>query len=132
MFGLGLRSGQCRSASVSSKQRVGWRTAVTLAANSIEFLAKEMANPDSQWSLGTFGGIAEYRRDKDEPVTLTRSGNVFSAVTPRGGIRIEARPDLRLFASESTTRESWAHRVSLCLRESECAMNQRTVLTELG
>jgi hypothetical protein len=65
-------------------------------------------------------------------VTLTRNGNAFSAVTARGGVRIVARPDLRLFASESTTRESWAHRISLCLREDQCAMNQRSVLTELG
>jgi hypothetical protein len=91
-----------------------------------------MANPDSQWSLGTFGGIAEFMRDRDEPVTLARDGNSFSAVTPRGGVRIDVRPDLRLFASESTTRESWAHRISLCLREDQCTMNQRTVLTELG
>jgi hypothetical protein len=103
-----------------------------LSEGSVEFLAREMANADAQWSLGTFGGIAEYMRDRDEPVTLARDGNTFSAVTPRGGIRIEARPELRLFASESTTRESWAHRVSLCLREDQCAMNQRTVLTELG
>jgi hypothetical protein len=25
-----------------------------------------MANPESQWSVGTFGGIAEYVRDSDE------------------------------------------------------------------
>jgi hypothetical protein len=71
-------------------------------------------------------------RDPDEPVTLTRKENSFSAVTARGGVRIETRPDLRLFASESTTRESWAHRISLCLRDDQCAMNRRTVLTELG
>jgi hypothetical protein len=100
--------------------------------DSVEFLAAEMANPNSQWSLGTFGGIAEFMRDRDEPVTLARNGNRLSAVTPRGGVRIVVRPDLRLFASESTTRESWAHRISLCLREDQCAMNQRRVLTELG
>ena len=103
-----------------------------MTVNSSEFLAAQVGNAETQWSLGTFGGIAEFMRDPNEPVTLVRSDTSFSAVTARGGVRIEPRGDLRLFASESTTRESWAHRVALCLREDQCAMNQRTVLTELG
>src|SRR5205807_8223415 len=39
---------------------------------------------------------------------------------------------VRLFASESTTRDSWNHRIALCLPQRQCAMNQRTALTELG
>ena len=105
---------------------------MSVAVKTLEFLAAEVANPETQWSLGTFGGIAEFMRDRDEPVTLARTDKSVSAVTARGGVRIEPRADLRLFASESTTRESWAHRISLCLRDDQCAMNQRTVLTELG
>ena len=105
---------------------------MSVAVKSLEFLAAQVANAETQWSLGTFGGIAEFMRDRDEPVTLACTDKSVSAVTARGGVRIEPRADLRLFASESTTRESWAHRISLCLREDHCAMNQRTVLTELG
>ncbi len=39
---------------------------------------------------------------------------------------------MRPVASESITRESWSHRIALCLRESQSAMTQRLVLTELG
>ena len=39
---------------------------------------------------------------------------------------------MRWFASKSTTRASWSHRVSLCLPQAGCAMNGRTVLTALG
>jgi hypothetical protein len=53
-------------------------------------------------------------------------------VTSRGGIRIEPRAGLRLAASESATRESWSHRVSLCLPIASCFMGRRAVLTELG
>jgi hypothetical protein len=35
-------------------------------------------------------------------------------------------------ASESLTTQSWSHRVSLCLPENTCGMDQRTVLTEIG
>src|SRR5262245_35198310 len=37
-----------------------------------------------------------------------------------------------LVASESITRESWSHRIALCLPERDCLMSRRDVLTELG
>jgi hypothetical protein len=33
------------------------------AANNFEFLAAQMADPGTSWSLGTFGAIAEFARD---------------------------------------------------------------------
>ena len=98
-------------------------------ANKCEFLAAQMADHEANWSLGTFGAIAEFMRDADEPVALSNGDARVAAVTARGGIRIEPREHMRLFASESTTRESWSHRVSLCLPQAGCAMNGRTVLT---
>ena len=100
------------------------------AANN--FLVAQMADPEASWSLGTFGAIAEFARDADEPLILSRSDAVLAAVTSRGGIRIEPPDGARLFASESITRDSWNHRIALCLSKRECAMNQRTALTELG
>ncbi len=94
-------------------------------------LRTHISDPNTQWSLGTFGGIAEFSRDLDEPVELAAPGKIFSAVTARGGIAIELRDHLRPFASESITKQSWSHRVALCLPENECAMNRRSVLTEL-
>lgn len=106
------------------------------AADDFAFLADHMADPETGWSLGTFGAIAEFTRDPDEPVALSRSDTCLAAVTARGGIRIEAQEDaqqgLRLFASESTTRDGWNHRISLCLPKRQCAMSGRTVLTALG
>jgi hypothetical protein len=91
-----------------------------------------MANAETQWSLGTFGAIAEFMRDPDEAVTLSRGKTFLSAITLRGGIRIEPLADMRLFAFETTTRESWSHCIALCLSEDRSAMSQRTVLTEIG
>jgi hypothetical protein len=101
-------------------------------ATNFEFLAAQMADPWTNWSLGTFGAIAEFTRDADEPLTLSRSDAVLAAVTGRGGIRIEPPNGVRLFASESTTRDSWNHRIAVCLPKRQCAMNRRTALTELG
>jgi hypothetical protein len=39
---------------------------------------------------------------------------------------------MRLFAFETTTRESWSPRIALCLPREASAMNGRAVLTEIG
>ena len=103
---------------------------VAVAAN--DLLQREITNPDTQWSLGTFGAIAEFARDHDEPVHLTQSADAVSAVTPRGGIALKSLPGNRPFASESITKSGWNQRIALCLPADDCAMNQRCALTEIG
>lgn len=98
----------------------------------VEFLAEQAADSDVAWSLGTFGAIAEFTRDADEAATLDRDDEMISVVTLRGALRIEAHPALRPIASESLTKESWSHRVALCLPHETCAMSRRTVLAEIG
>jgi len=102
------------------------------AADMFGFLADHMRNPETQWSMGTFGALAEFTRDADEPATLARSEGSAAAVTARGGIRLAPGADLRPVASETTTKHSWSHRVALCLAVDRCAMGRRSALTELG
>jgi hypothetical protein len=101
-------------------------------ATDLDFLAERMADPETGWSLGTFGAIAEFTRDAGEPAALAYGEGAVSTVTARGGVRIEAAPGLRLIASESPTTESWSHRIALCLPQEACAMGRRAVLTEVG
>jgi hypothetical protein len=93
-------------------------------------LRAQLADPATSWSLGSFGVIAEFVRDTDEPVATADTG--LAAATDRGAIRLHAPDELRLFASEGITRESWSQRVALCLPQASCAMHRRAVLTELG
>jgi hypothetical protein len=95
-------------------------------------LTDQLTNTGTQWSLGTFGAIAEFSRDPAEPAKLTTSDTEIAAVTERGAVAIRLVDELRPFASESITRLGWSHRVALCLPENSCAMSQRKVLTELG
>jgi hypothetical protein len=97
----------------------------------VDLLHRQIADADTQWSLGTFGGIAEFSRDHDEKVTLTQSATGAAAVTARGGIAIDLSDQCRPFAFECITKVSWSQRVALCLPAQKCAMNRRTVLTEL-
>ena len=34
-----------------------------MSAAAIDLVQREISNPDTQWSLGTFGAIAEFSRD---------------------------------------------------------------------
>src|SRR5258708_29492719 len=94
----------------------------------IDLLHAQIADPDTQWSLGTFGGIAEFSRDRDETVSLTQSAAGAAAVTARGGIAIDLFDQCRPFAFECITKASWSQRVALCLPAGNCAMNRRAVL----
>ncbi len=104
---------------------------MTTQSAAIDLLHAQIADADTQWSLGTFGGIAEFSRDRDEMVSLTQSATGASAVTARGGVAIEPSDKCRLFAFECITKTSWSQRVALCLPADNCAMNRRAVLTEL-
>jgi hypothetical protein len=76
----------------------------------IELLHEQIADADTQWSLGTFGGIAEFSRDRDESVTLTQSATGAAAVTARGGIALGLSENCRPFAFECITKTSWSQR----------------------
>ncbi|AZO80374.1 MULTISPECIES: hypothetical protein [unclassified Bosea (in: a-proteobacteria)] len=93
---------------------------------------QELATATTQWNVGTFGAIAEFLRDPGEPVELGAGPGRLSAVTDRGGIGFDDLSKVRLFASETAVGQGWSHRVALCLPEAICAMNRRSVLTELG
>jgi len=93
-----------------------------------EFLAAQIADPETQWSVGTFGALAEFMREPDEPAHIA----ALEAVTQRGAIRLTPAADMQPFAFETTTRESWTGRIALCLPHERAAMSGRTVLTELG
>lgn len=102
------------------------------ASSLLDFIAGQIADTDAQWSLGTFGAIAEFMRDPDEPAAVERSEAAVSAVTARGGIRLHVPAGLRPIAFETVTTQAWSQRVAFCLPERDSAMGQRAVLTELG
>jgi hypothetical protein len=110
----------------------GGRKQVTISSEVFEFIARHMSDPDTYWSLGTFGAIAEFMRDPDEPTALVRDGTSLSATTERGGIRITPLVEMQPIASETAVGEGWNHRVALCLPREHCAMSRRSVLTELA
>jgi hypothetical protein len=102
------------------------------AATAFELITAQLDDAQAQWSLGTFGAIAEFMRDADEPAEIARDDSSMSVVTARGGIRLDMRPDLRPVAFETVTTQGWSQRVAFCLAEADSAMNRRDTLTEIG
>lgn len=98
------------------------------------WLLDALADPANGWSVGTFGAIAEFTRDADEPVRSQRGPAQASAATTRGAMRLVPTPGMVPVAYETPNRdgETWSHAVALCLPESACVMNRRTALTEIG
>ncbi len=90
-----------------------------------------MRDPGAAWSLGSFGAIAEFMRDPDEPVSALPDDRMGMATT-RGAIALRPSADLRPVAYETAVASGWNHAVALCLPEDACAMSRRGVVTELG
>jgi len=101
-------------------------------AGAFDLIAEQLADAEAQWSLGTFGAIAEFMRDPDEPAEIQHGEMSVSVVTPRGGLRLLAHPDVRPVAFETIATQGWSQRVAFCLPEKASAMSGRTVLTEVG
>ncbi len=94
-----------------------------------ELVSRHLIDPQTSWAIGTFGAIAEFHRDADEPVALSAHG----ATTARGGIRLKCDPAVRPIAWERPSAgDGWMHGIALCLSVSAGTMSGRTTVTELG
>ena len=51
----------------------------------MDFLAGRLDDTETGWSVGTFGAIAEFTRDADEPTAFHQTYGAIAAVTARGG-----------------------------------------------
>lgn len=94
-------------------------------------LRDALADPSAAWSLGSFGAIAEFMRDPDEPYRPLPDDRLGLS-TERGAVALRPTVDLRPVAYETAIGTGWNHAVALCLPEGACRMSGRTTVTELG
>jgi len=97
-------------------------------------LARHVVDAGTSWSVGTFGAIAEFHRDPDEPATVTVEVNRFSVSTARGAVSLHVVPHLRAFAYETPGGHggAWGQAIALCLPSQLALGHRRQCLTELG
>lgn len=86
------------------------------------------------WSLGVFGGIAEFIRVPGEPARLEEAPGRVEVVTERGGLRVIAHPEAVIVDYEMPSRHE-ARRVralACCLPQASAARAGRDCITEVG
>lgn len=98
-----------------------------------EVLNRHLHDPGSSFSIGSFGAIAEFHRDWDEPLTLDDSEGLTIA-TGRGALRVELSEAVTPLAYETLSGRAgrWQHGVVFCLDQALASSNSRTRVTELG
>ncbi len=97
-----------------------------------DLLAHHLRIPESSWSMGSYGAVAEFFQDAGEAITGS-SSDELTRITPRGGIRIEARGDIGICAYDNSSSHGIARQhIALCLPEESSRMSGNEVLTEMG
>ncbi len=96
-------------------------------------LRKHLNSPASSFSIGSFGAIAEFNRDRVEQLTIDRSDQLTIA-TNRGAIRIVLDKDVQPLAYEtlSSNPDRWQQGVAFCLPTAAATRSRRNAITELG
>ncbi|MHC1558028.1 DUF6925 family protein [Actinomycetospora sp. C-140] len=95
----------------------------------MEDLLAWVDDPDAGWSVGTFGALAEFLRDPDEPADVTRGPARATAVTARGAVDVHLNGDVVPVAWERRSGDAWSQAVALCV---PIGAGGRSVITELG
>ncbi|MEM1313246.1 MAG: hypothetical protein AAGI51_01745 [Pseudomonadota bacterium] len=96
-----------------------------------EELSARLRDPGAGWSVGSFGAIAEFHQDPDEPAEVE---GPLERATARGAIRIDRIDGARAIAWEALSKNPvrWQQGVAVCLPAAEAMGPARQVVTELG
>ncbi|WP_068302642.1 hypothetical protein [Pararhodobacter sp. CCB-MM2] len=96
----------------------------------VSLIERHLADPGTGWSMGSFGAIAEFRHEPEEPAAT----KLLERTTARGGICLSLPSELQPVACETVSPRAgrWGQALMLCLPTGAATMSQRTVLTELG
>ncbi|QQS11702.1 MAG: hypothetical protein IPK81_19380 [Rhodospirillales bacterium] len=93
-----------------------------------DLLARHLADPRAGWSVGVWGGIAEFQYDEGEAVTFIDGGR--GAVTARGGIRL-ARDVAPRALELRRTGSDHVDEIAFCVA-ADAAAGGATTVVELG
>jgi hypothetical protein len=94
-----------------------------------ELLLAAVPDVDNGWSIGTFGAVAEFRRDADEPARHSQRMGWLQCTTARGAIGLHTRQDVVPIAYETLASdgETWGHALALAMPSTSGEPGQRVV-----
>ena len=95
-----------------------------------------LADPDTAWSVASFGAIAEFHADDGpaDAIQIERDDRGGSAITGSGALRITLTSDTQFIPYEILTKRPayWMQGGNFCLPEARAVRDKRATLTELG
>jgi hypothetical protein len=105
---------------------------MTSAPGPTDILCDHLADSASSFAIGVPAAVGEFMRRPDESFEVAADG--LTVVTPRGGIRVAPRDDLRPVACEQPSRRPgrWLQSLAFCLPDAAAGMAGRRVLSALG
>ncbi|MEM7765850.1 MAG: hypothetical protein AAF290_17440 [Pseudomonadota bacterium] len=108
----------------------------TQSTNGIEnVIVKALLDPEVGWSMGSFGALAEFHQDPDEPA-VSPTDHAMSRATDRGAIRLNADAVASCtpvaYQQLAKNRQRWGQGMALCLAEGQAQGARRSALTQLG
>ena len=91
-------------------------------------------SPESSWSNGISGAIAEFMYDAGETVSFGETATGLHALTERGAIAVRLPEELACFAYEEIAHctRSWTQTVALALPDARSRISVNRVITALG
>jgi hypothetical protein len=97
-------------------------------------ISAALCNPRMSWSIGTFGAIAEFHREPDEPCSMIATDGAAGCVSARGGLRLVRGLPLVPVAFETPSARPgrWSGAVAFCLTADLCDLRASSVITALG
>jgi len=97
-----------------------------------KIIASSLNDPQTGWSMGSFGAIAEFHHVEGDPGALWT--DAYARVTARGGVGFTDLSACQPVAYEtlSPKPDRWGQSIALCLPEDHAQMTGRKVLTALG
>ncbi len=104
--------------------------------NSLIFEVEQfLADPETGWSIGSFGAIGEFIQCEDDSL-LGTPGSPLTVATTKGALRFnkDVLKSAQIVAYETLSANSkrWSHGLSLCLDRTKARRNCRQGLTNLG
>jgi hypothetical protein len=93
--------------------------------------AAHLADPSSVWGIGSYGALAEFRRDADE-LLLAENPAALELATGRGAIRLnlDQSPEIAAYETLGAQPGRWLHGVAFTLAPSD--RPPCDTLTEIG
>jgi hypothetical protein len=93
-----------------------------------------LEDPETGWSIGTFGALAEFNRRTEEPASIVQYNDSAIITTKLGALRVNHHPMIKTIPYEvvSKLKTGWSQGVVLCLPTETAGLSFGSCLSDLG